>query len=394
VTDPSVTWKLVFLSVFLLLSNTLLGAYFVDDQRLGTDPSIPVVSTYGYLLGGAFVGFGTRLGNGCTTGHGICGMARLSKRSIVAVCTFMLSAFATAAMISPDNRAFAKGTDFLRTDQVPELFNRWLGFCISMIIVIPTFCAVFNLLQNKREEPEVESTTGDIVSKDSEATAHASAKFSSQPFSNSTDDQDIENPVVSSSILEDESFSSDGEQQATTSEDRTLEEDDEDQSSIHRRKLVPAMMAATLFAVGLAVSQMVLPSKVLGFLALYTLAHGTYDPTLLTVMVAGAAISFCSYQFVKGWGVIPNNPYARSCPFVANKNRTTKFSVPTNTVIDWHLLIGALCFGIGWAVVGLCPGPAMFLAATGTKPVIFCWWPAFIVGSFVAQNVKDRSSST
>jgi uncharacterized membrane protein YedE/YeeE len=83
------TWKLVFLSTFLMLSNTVIGAYFTNDERLGNDPSIPVISVYGYLLGGAFVGFGTRLGNGCTTGHGLCGLARLSKRSIVVVLTFM-----------------------------------------------------------------------------------------------------------------------------------------------------------------------------------------------------------------------------------------------------------------------------------------------------------------
>lgn len=70
-TDPLVAWKLVFLSTFLLFSNVCLAKYYTDDERLGTDPSIPVVSTWGYILGGLFVGFGTRLGNGCTTGHGI-----------------------------------------------------------------------------------------------------------------------------------------------------------------------------------------------------------------------------------------------------------------------------------------------------------------------------------
>lgn len=69
--DPKVAWKLVFMSTFLLFSNVVLAKYFTDDERLGSDPSIPVVSSWGYLLGGLFVGFGTRLSNGCTTGHGI-----------------------------------------------------------------------------------------------------------------------------------------------------------------------------------------------------------------------------------------------------------------------------------------------------------------------------------
>ena len=59
------------------------------------------------------------------------------------------------------------------------------------------------------------------------------------------------------------------------------------------------------------------------------------------------------------------------------------------------LIGGALCFGIGWALAGLCPGPAMFLAASGTKPVLAYWWPMFLVGSFVAEwliNQRSRRS--
>ena len=47
------------------------------------------------IVGGLLVGYGTRVGSGCTSGHGICGISRLSKRSIVAVCTFMATAFVT-----------------------------------------------------------------------------------------------------------------------------------------------------------------------------------------------------------------------------------------------------------------------------------------------------------
>lgn len=51
------------------------------------------------LSGGLLVGFGTRLGNGCTSGHGVCGVARLSRRSIVATATFMLTGFATVYVV-------------------------------------------------------------------------------------------------------------------------------------------------------------------------------------------------------------------------------------------------------------------------------------------------------
>ena len=52
------------------------------------------------VLGGVLVGFGTRLGSGCTSGHGVCGMSRLSARSLVATATFMLAGFATVAAMN------------------------------------------------------------------------------------------------------------------------------------------------------------------------------------------------------------------------------------------------------------------------------------------------------
>jgi hypothetical protein len=52
------------------------------------------------VLGGLLVGFGTRLGSGCTSGHGVCGMSRLSARSLVATATFMLTGFATVAAMN------------------------------------------------------------------------------------------------------------------------------------------------------------------------------------------------------------------------------------------------------------------------------------------------------
>lgn len=56
---------------------------------------------WGWLVaGGLLVGFGTRLGSGCTSGHGVCGMSRLSKRSIVATLTFMAAGIATVAIVN------------------------------------------------------------------------------------------------------------------------------------------------------------------------------------------------------------------------------------------------------------------------------------------------------
>jgi len=53
-----------------------------------------------YMIAGLLVGFGTRLGSGCTSGHGVCGLARLSLRSLVAVITFMITAMLTTFLVS------------------------------------------------------------------------------------------------------------------------------------------------------------------------------------------------------------------------------------------------------------------------------------------------------
>jgi uncharacterized membrane protein YedE/YeeE len=455
-------WKLVFLSVFLLLSNTVLGKYFTDDARLGQDPSIPVVSTYGYLLGGFFVGFGTRMGNGCTSGHGICGMARLSKRSIVAVCTFMTSAFATASVVAPNNQAFAAGTAWLRTDTVPILYNRWLGFAISMLIVVPSCCGLFNLWKTSRNSHVVHisncsltagCTSGSSCPKEvssfqaccdggkqsihehdfdpsglTVAEEH-SLEYGTFEIPPSTDCKVVaitegndEGPVVDHTMPEPEKKATQGDIETpinrgdmeccptngsiptqegisvvTSSKDTTTAADlgNNNNNNTPTRddsvlKLLPSALASALFAVGLAVSEMVLPSKVLGFLNLFTVSMGTYDPTLLTVMIGGCIVSMISYQFVKAYSLIPSNFTRRDALLLDRPLLANKFSIPCNRTLDGPLIGGAFCFGIGWAIAGLCPGPAMFLAASGAKPVLAFWWPMFLVGSFLAQWIKER----
>lgn len=81
-------WRLLFV-VGLLLSPWLY-------QLVAPLPAMQVSSNgWLYVVAGLIVGFGTRLGSGCTSGHGICGNARLSARSMVATATFMLTGFIT-----------------------------------------------------------------------------------------------------------------------------------------------------------------------------------------------------------------------------------------------------------------------------------------------------------
>ncbi|MCD9495016.1 YeeE/YedE family protein [Photobacterium carnosum] len=78
-------WKIAFL-VGMVLSVFILSPLGVTLPTI-SEPNIGIV-----LIAGLLVGFGTRLGNGCTSGHGIVGMGRFSKRSIYATCVFMISA--------------------------------------------------------------------------------------------------------------------------------------------------------------------------------------------------------------------------------------------------------------------------------------------------------------
>jgi uncharacterized protein len=73
-----------------------LGAYLVARLASEVQVSFPT-SLLPLIAGGLLVGFGTRLGSGCTSGHGVCGLSRLSPRSMVATALFMASGFATVA---------------------------------------------------------------------------------------------------------------------------------------------------------------------------------------------------------------------------------------------------------------------------------------------------------
>lgn len=83
-----ITWRVAFLAGLILAP--LLYAALAGTPAIRLDAAVPAI-----LVGGLLVGFGTRLGGGCTSGHGVCGLARLSPRSLVATCLFMAAGFAT-----------------------------------------------------------------------------------------------------------------------------------------------------------------------------------------------------------------------------------------------------------------------------------------------------------
>lgn len=93
-----VGWRLAFL-LGLILGALIFGAV-AGAVRADAGPMIEIGASPALLIiAGLFVGFGTRLGGGCTSGHGVCGIARLSRRSIAATGVFMASGFATVFVL-------------------------------------------------------------------------------------------------------------------------------------------------------------------------------------------------------------------------------------------------------------------------------------------------------
>lgn len=126
--DSASRWKILFVSSFIvtasLFSRFTETPDFVRDEKSiigGQKDLIPVVSNLGYVLAGLLVGFGTKLGNGCTSGHGICGLARFSKRSFAAVMTFMSTGILAASVVS--SRGFL--SQYLRVDNTESNLDKY-----------------------------------------------------------------------------------------------------------------------------------------------------------------------------------------------------------------------------------------------------------------------------
>lgn len=106
------------------------------------------------------------------------------------------------------------------------------------------------------------------------------------------------------------------------------------------REVIPSLVIGMLFGAGLAVSDMVNPARVLAFLDL----AGRWDPTLAFVMGGAVVPAALGYVLVR----------RMRRPLLAQR-----FGIPENRIIDRQLLLGAAIFGVGWGLVGLCPGPAI-----------------------------------
>ena len=135
---------------------------------------------------------------------------------------------------------------------------------------------------------------------------------------------------------------------------------------------ISAFLIGALFAIGLGVSGMTLPSKVIGFLDFF----GSWDPSLVFVMGGAVVVYFIAFRIVRGIAPVLE----------------TSFSLPTNKIIDRKLLGGAALFGVGWGLAGYCPGPVLTsLGAGSTDAAIF--FVAMMSGMLAHQFLISRRAT-
>src|ERR1700684_36717 len=130
-----------------------------------------------------------------------------------------------------------------------------------------------------------------------------------------------------------------------------------------------SLLCGFIFGSGLVISRMVQTPKVLGLLDVFGMASGPWDPSLIVVMAAGLVVTGIGYALIR-----PHTPVF-----------APKSLWPTATDIDRPLITGAALFGIGWGLVGLCPGPAIADLAT-LSPGVFVFVIA-MAGGMAAQGL-------
>ena len=137
-------------------------------------------------------------------------------------------------------------------------------------------------------------------------------------------------------------------------------------------QVLVAGLCGLVFGAGLAISGMTNPAKVLGFLDVF----GAFDATLACVMGGALAVSAAGYAVAR----------RRERPWLAGA-----FSIPTRRELDASLLGGAVLFGVGWGLVGLCPGPALASLWRGS-PEVALFVAAMLAGVLLHRfATRERS---
>ena len=330
------SWQLSF--VLGLLSA---GVYFNSDWG---DKSVfgPPVDIHWsvVLIGGIFVGIGPHLSNGCTSGHGAIGLARLSPRSLVAVVTFLLFGALSAGYSrsrSVRHYIYSSGAASLPPPKSAPAWNLSLS-----LYFVPLSCALALILAfraSAKWRHAKQSSVSDVAAK------------SAKPPSKSL-------PIPTATMV--------GGYAATFS-------------------------CGLIFGLGLCLSGMCNPAKVLRFLDFA--GDGGWDPQLLFVLGGAVMANLITFNLMSK---------QRSKPLFASVTADTANgtfnavplcncfnygpAAPANQLVTWRLVVGAAVFGIGWGITGVCPGPGVVAYAAGSSHVGLAL-PSILVGFVLSETL-------
>ena len=134
-------------------------------------------------------------------------------------------------------------------------------------------------------------------------------------------------------------------------------------------KLIYSYLSGLIFGIGISISGMANPAKVLNFFDV----AGTWDPSLAFVMGGALVVTFIGYRFV----------LTRPAPLMS-----ASFQLPTRRDLDLSLIGGSALFGIGWGIAGFCPGGALPALGTGQADV-YIFVAALILGIFAANFLRS-----
>ncbi|KAE8437005.1 DUF6691 family protein [Vreelandella piezotolerans] len=137
-------------------------------------------------------------------------------------------------------------------------------------------------------------------------------------------------------------------------------------------KTLMGYIAGLIFGLGLTISGMTDPARVLGFLDI----AGAWDPTLMFVLGGAVVTNFIGYRLV----------LRRPHPFFGER-----FQLPTRQDLDIRLISGASLFGIGWGLSGYCPGPA-FASIIGISAPLFAMLVTMVMGWFLARAIPTKTA--
>ena len=135
-------------------------------------------------------------------------------------------------------------------------------------------------------------------------------------------------------------------------------------------RLLVAYLSGLIFGIGIMISGMANPAKVVNFFDLF----GTWDPSLALVMGGALLVTFVGYRLI----------LRRRAPLLDQQ-----FHLPTRTDLDARLIGGSAVFGIGWGIAGFCPGGALPAIGTGRAEVLI-FVAALVAGIYLARFLQSQ----